>query len=361
MEYYVYMTNDCNLMCEYCSVLFDCKKNNVPILPSYPIKNLISFIERTQKETNDRDIRVFFFGGEPSMEYEAVERYIDAIEDSFPDFDVKFVLHTNGLMLGEIPDNVLFRLSLIILSFNYEKIPQHHLKDSYFSLVIQNLIQAKEKSGIAVTARITVTEKTSLFIETSMVKDFCDDIYFQIENCSRFHDYDSFYKTYTFEVSLLYRLWKQKLLEGALQRIIPFMAVLKFMFFSDRDDNLFCCGYDRHQIYVQTNGLCYSCCDSVAEGIHNIGSIEDGIHFCGFHLTDFICGDCAYRGLCLGRCARMHREFELSHIKEYCSMNQYMFDLFLNDREILKGALDKYPHIKEGLNHWTIDIMELTP
>ena len=26
MEYFVYMTNDCNLKCEYCSVLLDCEK-----------------------------------------------------------------------------------------------------------------------------------------------------------------------------------------------------------------------------------------------------------------------------------------------------------------------------------------------
>ena len=34
MEYFVYMTNDCNLMCEYCSVLLDCEKNKLPIKPT---------------------------------------------------------------------------------------------------------------------------------------------------------------------------------------------------------------------------------------------------------------------------------------------------------------------------------------
>ena len=61
MEYFIYMTNDCNLMCEYCSVLLDCEKNKLPIKPTYTFENLIEFIKRTQERTNDNEISIYFF------------------------------------------------------------------------------------------------------------------------------------------------------------------------------------------------------------------------------------------------------------------------------------------------------------
>lgn len=51
MEYFIYMTNDCNLKCEYCSVLLDCKENNLPIKPTYSNDDLIAFIKQTQMLT----------------------------------------------------------------------------------------------------------------------------------------------------------------------------------------------------------------------------------------------------------------------------------------------------------------------
>ena len=51
MEYFIYMTNDCNLHCQYCSVLLDCKKANLPITPTYSSVALASFIEKVQKES----------------------------------------------------------------------------------------------------------------------------------------------------------------------------------------------------------------------------------------------------------------------------------------------------------------------
>jgi len=61
LEYYIYMTNDCNLNCDYCSVLFDCKKNNIPLRPTYALADLMAFMERTQAEHPDEETRVLFF------------------------------------------------------------------------------------------------------------------------------------------------------------------------------------------------------------------------------------------------------------------------------------------------------------
>ena len=72
MEYFIYMTNDCNLHCQYCSVLLDCKKAGLPIKPAYSNVVLASFIEKVQKENLDSEVNIYFFGGEPTMEYSAI-------------------------------------------------------------------------------------------------------------------------------------------------------------------------------------------------------------------------------------------------------------------------------------------------
>ena len=60
MEYFIYLTNDCNLKCEYCSVLLDCKENNLPIKPTYSNDDLIAFIKQTQMLTGDDEISIYF-------------------------------------------------------------------------------------------------------------------------------------------------------------------------------------------------------------------------------------------------------------------------------------------------------------
>lgn len=361
MEYYCYLTNDCNLNCEYCSVLFDCQKNKIPLRLSYPLEELLSFIARIQTERDDPHIRLFFFGGEPTLEFGQMQAMMEGVRDRFPNYDIKFILHTNGLLLERMPQAVTDGLSLVTLSFNYEKIPHHHLKESYFSKVMENLLAFREKSGVPFSARLTVTEKTSLYTEARMVSAFCEYVYFQIENCAAFHDPESFYQTYTFEVELLYRIWKEKLLAGTLENIIPFLSVLKQLLLPERDENAFGCGYNKHQIYIQTDGSCFSCCDNVPEGQHHIGSLQTGIHFGSCQLAAHACGACPYRGLCLGRCGRMHREFSAAHVEEYCRMNRAMFDLFLRDRAELAAALAAHPEFEPQLKHWMVDITELTP
>lgn len=76
MECFVYMTKDCNLMREYCSVLLDCEKNNLPIKPTYNLKNIMEFIKRTQAQTNDGEISILG-GGELSLEYNDIEALIN--------------------------------------------------------------------------------------------------------------------------------------------------------------------------------------------------------------------------------------------------------------------------------------------
>lgn len=362
MEYFVYMTNDCNLHCQYCSVLLDCKTANLPIKPVYSNSKLASFIKQVQKENDETEANIYFFGGEPTMEYSNIEKLVCDLKQELPEsITLKFVLHTNGLLLDRIPSNLLENLSLILFSINYEKIPKYNLGDGYFSTVIQNTMITKQKRNIPIIARLTITEKTSLYTEILQIANYFDLVYWQIENCIKFNDYNTFYKTYTFEIEQTFDYWFKYLQNGFLIKLVPFMAVLKFMFFPDRPDDIFSCGYSRSMIYIQTDGNCYACSDNVESGVHNIGNIQSGVKLKKLSLKDLRCLKCKYKRLCMGRCGRMHIEFSDKHISEYCQMNQFMFDLFINNKSELSGILKKYSMLENELKSWLLEYTEFTP
>lgn len=362
MEYFIYMTNDCNLHCQYCSVLLDCQKSNLPIRPAYSNLTLASFIERVQEENADSEVNVYFFGGEPTMEYPAIGELVQELKRTLPDnLSLKFVLHTNGLLLDQIPTGLLDDLTLVMFSINYEKIPKYNLANGYFSTIMDNAITTKQKKDVPMIARLTITEQTSLYTEILQVSNFFDLVYWQIENCGQFNDFPTFYATYTFEVERTFDYWVRYLEHGFMIKLVPFMAVLKFMFYPDRSDEEFSCGYSRGMIYVQTNGNCYACSDNVEAGVHYMGNIESGIKLGKISLKRFGCTNCSYRCLCMGRCGRMHIEFSDEHISEYCRLNQFMFDLFLNHKAKLEQILQDHPKYQSELDSWLLEYTEFTP
>lgn len=361
MEYFVYMTNDCNLNCKYCSVLLDCEKNNLPIKPTYNYEELITFIKNTQIQVNDDEISIYFFGGEPSLEYDDIERFISIAKEELSEYCLKFVLHTNGLRLDVLPESILNELTLIMFSINYEKIPHHILYPSYFSTIIDNVLNIKMKKQIPIIARLTVTEETSIFTGLLQTSNFFDYIYWQIENCSSFNNATIFKDTYIYEIKKTFEYWIKYLDQGVMIKYIPFMAVLKFMFFHDRDDREFSCGYSRGMIYIQTNGKCYACSDNVEGNIHYMGNIYNGVSLPHHKLDEFRCKSCSYRPICMGRCGRMHLEFSEEHISNYCQMNQAMFNLFLENKTLLEEILNQYPALKLELKHWILEYTEFTP
>jgi radical SAM protein with 4Fe4S-binding SPASM domain len=104
-------------------------------------------------------------------------------------------------------------------------------------------------------------------------------------------------------------------------------------------------------IYVQTNGKCYACCDSVESEIHLIGDIQNGISFPVVDLSQTICGECQYIKVCGGRCGRMHKEFTSNHINEYCEMNKTLYLLIEKALPEIEEIIIKYPEYKRKITN----------
>lgn len=144
-----FISNDCNLNCSYCSILLKKGKGNIPQEPAFSVAELNNFIDKTQRKYNDKSADIVFFGGEPTLNYPFIEKIISSQDSKFEKpYEYHYMLHTNGLLLGEIPDNILKHLDSIMLSINYDKIPRLKLNEGYFKTIINSVRIVKQRKSI---------------------------------------------------------------------------------------------------------------------------------------------------------------------------------------------------------------------
>ena len=159
MEYYLFVSNDCNLNCRYCSVLLDTKTAGIPSKPVYSISELNKFIDILQTKQNDGVADIVFFGGEPTLNYQFIADVIESQRklQGLP-YSFRYMLHTNGLLLQKMPDTILFNLDTIMLSINYDKVPHNNLQTGYFREIADAIRSTRNRKSIQIIGRLTITE-----------------------------------------------------------------------------------------------------------------------------------------------------------------------------------------------------------
>lgn len=342
MEYYVYITNDCNMNCAYCSVLFDTKKYRVPLTPQYSFADLEKFVSKTQQLFNDSIADIYFFGGEPTVDFNCINKLIKAFDQPH-NYRINYIMHTNGLLIPETPQNILKKVNLVILSYNYELIYKNGQVSSYFGKMTNSINHIKSINNIPIIGRITVSSKTSLYTECCLISGFVDYVYWQIDNCEYVGNFEAYKSQYKYDISLLFNYWFNYFKNGTFLRFVPFISAIRNIIAEPERPTHFYCGYGTSMIYIQTNGKCYACCDNVAANSHYIGDIFEGIEFSNNQLENTICNNCEYIKICGGRCGRMHKDFSIDRIKQYCDLNQFMFDLIKSNVVEITEIITKYP------------------
>ncbi len=350
MEYYIYITNACNMGCSYCSVLIDTVKHGIPIKPSYSFDELKEFIDNTQLKLNENVADIYFFGGEPTMDYSGISRLM-GIMDQYCKYKVNYILHTNALNVRTAPSYILKKLSLTVLSVNYELLYNSDKLTNYFEIISKAVKHIKSKNPAPIIGRFTISSRTSLYTESCLFVNVFDYIYWQIDNCKEFTDKDTYVINYKNDIDRLFDFWMSFVKVGVFLNFIPIVTAISRYINDTPIPEEYYCGYGKSMIYVQTNGRCYACCDSVASDLHSIGSIFEGVNLPSINITDSICGECDYIKICGGRCGRMHKEFSMEHIREYCSMNIHMFNLIEANLTEIKHLIEKYPDYINKINN----------
>lgn len=362
MEYYIYVTNDCNMNCSYCSVMMKQNEVSIPTNISYSLDKLKSFIHKTQSARFplDQHAIIYFFGGEPTLNYNQIAQIIEELGGE-NEYRITYILHTNGLLLNKIPKTVVEKIDVIFLSLNYEKIFVNGHMTAYFSKIIESITKIKKEYGITTIGRLTISQNTSLYSEATLLGVFFDYIYWQLDNQKEIKKIEQYKTQYIREVSLLYKYWMDFLEHGIVLNYIPFLATIRHALFDKEDPINYYCGYGDDIVYIQTDGTCYGCCDEIEGKQHFIGNIIDGIQFHNMHISATYCKKCHYLRLCGGRCGRMHKDFSHERIQQFCDMNIALFNKIIESKDRIKRLIEQHPHLLSAINDPNIEYTEQIP
>lgn len=362
MEYYIYVTNECNLNCSYCSVMFEHKKANIPSKINYSLKDLKAFVDGYQNSIidNDKNAIIYFFGGEPTLSYDTISKIINEFSD-VTNYKLTYILHTNGLLLNRIPSSILKYIDVIFLSLNYEKIYDTTHISKYFYTIIDSITKIKNKKKITIIGRFTLSSCTNLYAECSLTLLYFDYVYWQLDNQKHIEDIEGYVQQYKKDINLLYMNWLSFLEKGVVLRYIPFLGIIRHILNDVPAPEHFYCGYGDDIVYIQTDGTCYACCDEIDNKKHYVGSIYDGIKFVDMEINSDDCRNCNYLKLCGGRCGRMHRDFTKDRIKYFCEMNIYLFELIIDSIDEIKKMIKNNPEILKAINDPVLNYTEIIP
>jgi len=96
------MSQGCNLRCKYCtySNMYPFHREHQNIVMDYEIaKKGVDFIYKTICNNRGRKVTFGFYGGEPLKNYRTIQKTIDYIKKVFKNWEISFVVNTNGTLL----------------------------------------------------------------------------------------------------------------------------------------------------------------------------------------------------------------------------------------------------------------------
>jgi len=335
------------------------EQTGMPLSIQYPLRDLRQFVDKVQKENNDKFATICFFGGEPTLNYEKIEAIITSF-DKVKAYEINFILHTNGLLLSKISDKIADKIDVVFLSLNYDKLLCGGRISNYYLDISKSLNAIKQKHKMSVIGRLTITSETSLTTACLLMENAFDYIYWQIDNREQVDKIAEYKVVYKSEIASLFDYWISNLRCGKVLNYIPFLSIVKNLADNIPAPKNYFCGYGFYSIFIQTDGSCYTCCEAVESSKHKIGDIRGGIKFLDMDITNK-CLNCLYLKLCGGRCGRMHKDFSQERITDFCELNIYTFKLIIDALPQLQQILNSNPAFRKALDDYHIDYTEQTP
>jgi len=136
MEFYVRVTERCNLDCTYC--FLKGRKGSCDVSPEM-VEEIIKYLRNNYRE-DDPENRIVFTGGEPLL----VPHIIADIIRETRDLGFEYGLQTNGTLLGSVCVNLLFQFNVILVSIDGdEETHDRHRGKGTYKKIMENLKKLK--------------------------------------------------------------------------------------------------------------------------------------------------------------------------------------------------------------------------
>lgn len=267
MECSIFVTHDCNMKCKYCYE----NKNLVGKMSIEVIKSIMDMIVN-----KDKNLYIKFFGGEPLLNYEAIEEAVEYIESI--KYDTSHIMYFINTNLTLIDDSIIsffkrndFNVKMS-LDGDAESFCKNRIAKISYNEILSNAKRIHE-AGIKNAVRMTVCENTLDRISDN-VKYIFTQGFKNIEiGLDVMHEYTSF------EIDLIEKEYKKlavfycdKLNEGLKLNIFD-GQFSKFVF--DFGNSFIMCGGGISSLKFDTKGNLYPCNICVGDERFRLGNVEN--------------------------------------------------------------------------------------
>ena len=166
LEYKIILTDICNMTCSYCYQGADKKSHRINLDDAKIIAESIYLNTKDKKE----NIKVNFFGGEPLLNFSAMNKIVDELNEY--NLDIDYSITTNALLIDDNiidflkKNNFVERISIDGDKSTMELNRKCGIKN-YFE-VIQTSIKKLLDNHIDIAARMTVTSNNVMFLSNNI-------------------------------------------------------------------------------------------------------------------------------------------------------------------------------------------------
>jgi putative peptide-modifying radical SAM enzyme len=270
---------------------------SAPSVSDINIEKLKSFLKK--------DDVLIFYGGEPLLQIEKIKKILDNI-------DVKFRMQTNGKLLDKLPIEYLKKIGKILISLDGDKKrTDYNRGQGTYDLVLENVRKIQEQSynGELIARMVISQEFPDIYEQTKfLVEAGFSSVHWQLD--SGFYKFDfnkekfsEFVKEYNKSITKLIEYWIEKMKEGKVLRLYPFMGVVESLL--KKEKTLLRCGAGHSGYSITTNGKVIAC-----PIMNNIKEFEAG-DLNSNELKKFQmsgrCLKCDIKDVCGGRCLYWNR------------------------------------------------------
>ncbi len=313
MYFHLILTDHCNLCCRYCraKAFEDLEESgdersltideNLPLELECDIHLLYEFLKKDPAAT------LTFYGGEPLLRADLIERIVRESPVQ------RFMVQTNGLLLDQIPSEILNRFTTILVSLDGKKdLTDANRGTGVYERIMRNIrkIRANGYAGELI-ARMTVTETTDIVDEVWYLASNPDysfsSIHWQIDanfagdfSLRQFREWAE--GSYNPGIRTLVRSWVDHMeTSGEVLRWYPFLDPLEDLILGKT--SLLRCGSGYANYSIMTDGSISPCPIMIGMSRYYVGHISRSHPLeLSRILVSGECDDCRIRDFCGGRC-----------------------------------------------------------
>ncbi|MEW6673860.1 MAG: SPASM domain-containing protein [Thermodesulfobacteriota bacterium] len=361
--YYIHLsvTGRCYARCRGCvnsnvTAFFEGdRKDFVPIADTLPERDAACILNLARENGPGR-IVVCFYGGEPFLATEKMDRVYQLLNRSERGSRFQYMVYTSGELLKsaltdfpELIRNIwLYAVSIDGSREQHEQSrPGTHLEKIHSSL---SALKHVRRGSVLMWS--TLREEQSLgdcFQEFMFLKSrgYADQFFWHwVEAGEPFQEFEGYLQRYEKELSAIMDVYMDWLRRG---RILPIAHVNELIVYllAGKKRNASACGVERAMNYDLIDGKIHSCADLPAELA--IGRIKadgtpvvntDNLSFLVDYKKDLGCYDCGVHDYCGGRCPV--QAFTSGHLRmvQYCQLMRLHVGTVKTYLEDIVAALD---------------------